>query len=385
MSRFSAEDQFESIDLTADEEEDNAYNLEDENPEVSYRSEDIDVYGLVRRIKHKSIYIPRFGERQGPDNDTEGFQREFIWTNKQIDRFIESIFLGYPIPAIFLVKLSDQRRIVLDGQQRLQALTMFHSDNHKIGNYHKNDGSGSYVLAELSGKKFSNLSESEKLKFEDYIMQVITLEATPRDNKNAIYNIYERINSGGTPLTAHEIRVALYAGEVVRKISELNDYGNWREIYSQNFNKRLRDHELVSRVLALYEGYEKYMKPLKKFLNDYYMNSNESSENLDKSSLVFKRACDVIVDSGVGRSAMRPRDDNRINIAWFDSFMVAVMRNIDMCEQNKGDSFRRAYERYSSSVNNEYFDEYFTGATTDTFDVIKRINYALENFNLEDD
>lgn len=92
MSRFSAEDQFESIDLTADEEEDNAYNLEDENPEVSYRSEDIDVYGLVRRIKHKSIYIPRFGERQGPDNDTEGFQREFIWTNKQIDRFIESIF-----------------------------------------------------------------------------------------------------------------------------------------------------------------------------------------------------------------------------------------------------------------------------------------------------
>lgn len=293
--------------------------------------------------------------------------------------------MGYPIPAIFLVKLSDQRRIVLDGQQRLQALTMFHSDNHKIGNYHKNDGSGSYVLAELSGKKFSNLSESEKLKFEDYIMQVITLEATPRDNKNAIYNIYERINSGGTPLTAHEIRVALYAGEVVRKISELNDYGNWREIYSQNFNKRLRDHELVSRVLALYEGYEKYMKPLKKFLNDYYMNSNESSENLDKSSLVFKRACDVIVDSGVGRSAMRPRDDNRINIAWFDSFMVAVMRNIDMCEQNKGDSFRRAYERYSSSVNNEYFDEYFTGATTDTFDVIKRINYALENFNLEDD
>lgn len=385
MSRFSAEDQFESIDLTADEEEDNAYNLEDENPEVSYRSEDIDVYGLVRRIKHKSIYIPRFGERQGPDNDTEGFQREFIWTNKQIDRFIESIFLGYPIPAIFLVKLSDQRRIVLDGQQRLQALTMFRSDNHKIGNYHKNDGSGSYVLAELSGKKFSNLSESEKLKFEDYIMQVITLEATPRDNKNAIYNIYERINSGGTPLTAHEIRVALYAGEVVRKISELNDYGNWREIYSQNFNKRLRDHELVSRVLALYEGYEKYMKPLKKFLNDYYMNSNESSENLDKSSLVFKRACDVIVDSGVGRSAMRPRDDNRINIAWFDSFMVAVMRNIDMCEQNKGDSFRQAYERYSSSVNNEYFDEYFTGATTDTFDVRKRINYALENFNLEDD
>lgn len=383
MSYFNAEDQFESIDLTVDEEEDNSYNLEDENPEVVYRSEDIDVFGLVRRVKQKSIYIPRFGERQGPDNETEGFQREFIWTNKQIDRFIESIFLGYPIPAIFLVKLSDQRRIVLDGQQRLLALSMFHSDNHKIGNYHRNDGSGSHVLVELSGKKFSDLNESEKLKFEDYIMQVITLEATPRDNKNAIYNIYERINSGGTPLTAHEIRVALYAGDVVRKISELNGYGNWRAIYNQKLNKRLRDHELVSRILALYEGYEHYMKPLKKFLNDYYMNSNESSENLDESSLVFKRACDVIVESGVGRSAMRPRDDNRINIAWFDSFMVAVMRNIEKCEQIKGESFRKSYERYSSSVNNESFDQYFTGATTDTSDVIKRIEYAIEKFNFE--
>lgn len=383
MSYFNIEDQFESIDLTVDEEEDNSYNLEDENPEVVYRSEDIDVFGLVRRVTQKSIYIPRFGERQGPDNETEGFQREFIWTNKQIDRFIESIFLGYPIPAIFLVKLSDQRRIVLDGQQRLQALSMFHSDNHKIGNYHINDGSGSHVLVELSGKRFSDLNEPEKLKFEDYIMQVITLEATPRDNKNAIYNIYERINSGGTPLTAHEIRVALYAGDVVRKISELNEYANWRAIYNQNFNKRLRDHELVSRILALYEGYENYMKPLKKFLNDYYMNSNESSENLDKSSLVFKRACDVIVESGVGRSAMRPRDDNRINIAWFDSFMVAVMRNIEKCEQVKGESFKNSYERYSSSVNNESFDQYFTGATTDTSDVVKRIEYAIEKFSFE--
>lgn len=51
MSYFNAEDQFESIDLTVDEEEDNSYNLEDENPEVVYRSEDIDVFGLVRRVK----------------------------------------------------------------------------------------------------------------------------------------------------------------------------------------------------------------------------------------------------------------------------------------------------------------------------------------------
>ena len=113
------------------------------------------------------------------------------------------------------------------------------------------------------------------------------------------------------------------------------------------------------------------------------MNSNESSENLDESSLVFKRACDVIVESGVGRSAMRPRDDNRINIAWFDSFMVAVMRNIEKCEQIKGESFRESYERYSSSVNNESFDQYFTGATTDTYDVVKRIEYAIEKINFE--
>jgi len=60
--------------------------------------------------------------------EVEGFQRRFVWRRPQMDRFIESLLLGYPIPGIFLVQQSDKRYLVLDGQQRLTTLTKYYDD-----------------------------------------------------------------------------------------------------------------------------------------------------------------------------------------------------------------------------------------------------------------
>ena len=97
----------------------------DPNPEpVSYSGSDFDVEGLVRRLKRGDIVIPTFGSDD--DLDTAGFQRRFVWNRSQMDRFIESLLLGYPIPGIFLVQQVDKRYLVLDGQQRLKTLEAFY-------------------------------------------------------------------------------------------------------------------------------------------------------------------------------------------------------------------------------------------------------------------
>jgi hypothetical protein len=50
-----------------------------------------------------------------------------------MDRFIESLLLGFPIPGIMLVEQSDKRYLVLDGQQRLKTLQAFYANKHTGG------------------------------------------------------------------------------------------------------------------------------------------------------------------------------------------------------------------------------------------------------------
>src|SRR5262245_2511282 len=85
-------------------------------PRVAYQGSDFDVEGLVRRLERRDIVIPTFGHPEEPPIETARFQRGFVWTKPQMDRFIESLLLGYPIPGIFLVQQADKRYLVLDGQ-----------------------------------------------------------------------------------------------------------------------------------------------------------------------------------------------------------------------------------------------------------------------------
>ena len=73
---------------------------------------DYDVDGLVRRMKRKEIYAPKF-------------QRGYVWKIKEGSRFIESLLLGLPVPGIFLAKESDNKFLIIDGQQRLKTLQFF--------------------------------------------------------------------------------------------------------------------------------------------------------------------------------------------------------------------------------------------------------------------
>src|SRR5262245_1097640 len=105
MSNTTTAEGHESVDplslSVADFEElDEAY---PEPASIDYTGSDFDVEGLVRRLQRKDIVIPTFGH--GDETvEVAGFQRDFVWRRAQMDRFIESLLLGYPVPGIFLVQ-----------------------------------------------------------------------------------------------------------------------------------------------------------------------------------------------------------------------------------------------------------------------------------------
>jgi Protein of unknown function DUF262 len=94
---------------------------------LTYFGTDFDVHGLVRRLNAKHIVVPSFDPVIDSLSDVAGFQRKFVWKKTQMDRFIESLLLGFPIPGIFLVQQPDKSLLVLDGQQRLTTLQRFYA------------------------------------------------------------------------------------------------------------------------------------------------------------------------------------------------------------------------------------------------------------------
>lgn len=178
---------------------------------LRYFGADFDVDGLVKRLDNGTFIIPTFEPLANDDiAGFEGFQRGLVWKKKQMDRFIESILLGYPVPGIFLVELADRRYLVLDGQQRLTTLQAF-----KRGTYRSIRGvskfSLRYVGDEFKGHTYQNLEATQQRIFDNTFIQATIVVPKGAEGKRGVYSLFERINSGGTNLKPQQIRVALYA------------------------------------------------------------------------------------------------------------------------------------------------------------------------------
>jgi hypothetical protein len=298
----------------------------DPNPEpVSYTGTDFDVEGLVRRLDRGDIVIPTYGldDDESEDIETRRFQRQFVWRRPQMDRFIESLLLGYPIPGIFLVQQTDRRYLVLDGQQRLRTLSEFYRGIHANRIFEL-----SAVGDRFKGLTYEKLTAEQKRILDNTFIQatIVRTDDSP-DSLDAVYQVFERLNSGGTQLTAHEIRVALYAGPFVELVQELNSLPAWRDLYGKP-QARLRDQELVLRIIALYVAPETYKRPLKKFLNDFTARHRDLG-GLDVGRLRqrFETSASLLA-SGPGPQALR-LGKNQVNAALTEAIFVGLMRRLD--------------------------------------------------------
>jgi Protein of unknown function DUF262 len=180
---------------------------------------DYPVDGLVKRMTQGDIVVPLFRIDPEPGQSTVGFQREFVWTKPQADHFVESLLLGLPVPGIFLVKESNGKHLVLDGQQRLRTLESFYSGLFQGKEYLLEN-----VQEKWRGKTYKTLHADDRRRLDDSIIHAtVVRQDEPTEDQSSIYLIFERLNSGGTFLQPQEIRVALYHGQFASLLSKLNE------------------------------------------------------------------------------------------------------------------------------------------------------------------
>lgn len=364
-----ANEAIEATELTDSEWED-LLEAERTSLVVSYSGQDFDIAGLVRRMNQHDILVPTFGH-----DDTRiasaGFQRSFVWTRPQMDRFIESLLLGYPIPGIFLVRQADRRYLVLDGQQRLRTLQRFYQEVHDGKEFSLRN-----VDETFKGLTYGKLSEEQRRLIDDtFIQATIVAFDGSRESLEAVYQIFERLNSGGTQLTPHEIRVALFAGPFIDFLDSLNNDASWRALYGKP-SPRLRDQELVLRILALYLAAPTYRRPLKTFLNEFVSDyRNSMSASLEPLRSRFKEASRLLAENA-GRSALRLHG-YQINAALTEAIYVGLMRRLDHGTPVEGASVRRALQAIEQEPQ---MDTAVSRSTADEESVRTRLEIATAEF-----
>ena len=155
------------------------------------------------RVSTKSFSLRQVLD-QIHDNDIElapDFQRNKVWKSEQKSRLIESVLLQIPLPAFYFAEDSDGRFRVVDGLQRLST----------VYDYVHTDASPSFprltgleYLKEADGRTFDELPLPWRRRINN--TQIVVHVIDPTTPPEVKYDIFRRINTGGSPLNSQEIR-----------------------------------------------------------------------------------------------------------------------------------------------------------------------------------
>ena len=278
--------------------------------------------------------------------------------------------MGLPIPQIFLYKeMETEKLLVVDGQQRLKTIQMFFDEKFIDGK----DFVLRYVNPRWEGKKFSDLSESEKRRFEGSILRATIFQQTDSNDNKSIFEVFERLNTGGTLLNSQEIRNCVIQGKINKYLDSLNKHKTWRILIGKDkTDSRMRDIEMILRFLALYNKSDEYYKPMKEFLTNFMREKKNLSENeREKYSKIFTKTMDYIYDT-LGKDAFKIRTG--VNIAVMDAVSVSIaMLGAKPIPNIK--------EKYKKLIEKDEFEEMVSVHTTDKDKVLGRIKMAIEAFS----
>lgn len=170
------------------------------------------------------------------------FQRLYVWKPLQRSRLIESILLGIPLPAFYFTQDHQGTMQVVDGVQRLTTIHRFAKKDEPLADLE--------YLTTLNGKKFSELDVALKRRFQQAQIFVNVIEPqTPDDVK---FDVFRRINTGGSPLTAQEIRHCMSRARSRALLKSLIGKPDFHAATDDAFKdeRRMADREVVLRFCA---------------------------------------------------------------------------------------------------------------------------------------
>lgn len=323
------------------------------------------------------------------DLEKPEMQRKYVWSRNEASRFIDSILLGLPVPSIFLAKTADEKRLIVDGYQRIMTVYDYVNTGIFGGDKKVFKLSNSEIInPKWRGKQFSELDQDEKRKIRNASIHAIIFEQKHPQDDSGMYQIFERINTSGRPLRPQEIRNCVYHGSFNQLLIELNKNAIWRELIGTKEDSRMLDVELILRCFAFAKFKEQSEVALNqinlvKYLNSYMGRNCNIPEDVQQTFAdEFTETINVIA-AKIGNVAFRNGKitegsidfSKRINPAIMDSLYTATYSAIALGAYDESVDLKAKYEELLMDVD---FQDAISIRTTTVSQIKKRISKASE-------
>lgn len=284
-----------------------------------------------------------------------GFQRNYVWDIKRASKLIESIIIGLPIPQIFLYEESRNKFLVIDGQQRL--MTIYYFIKQRFPKKEKRielrrifDEKGNIPDEILQDDAYFikfNLQLTERLPdrpnrlnklnygtlgelkttFDLRTVRNIIIKQNLPDSEegdvSSIYEIFNRLNTGGVNLKPQEIRTSLYHSYFYEMLYRINLDPRWRKLLGlPEPDLHMKDIEILLRAFAMMMCGAEYKPSMTRFLNYTSKRagtfSKEKVDYLENLFNAFLDSCSFLPENVFFRA-----NEERVNISFIDSVFAA--------------------------------------------------------------
>ena len=325
---------------------------------VYTKSYDFVVDSLVSQIERNEISL------------NPAFQRRIVWGDKKSSLLIESIVLNVPIPPCYLAQNSDFEIDVVDGQQRLNAIYTFVENKFKL--------SGLIIMSEFNGRFFHELPirVQRQIRSHTITCEMITNESDP----DIRFEVFERLNSTPTPLSALELRNCIYRGGLNDLLIELAGLPSWLKFTGRREpDARMGDEELILRYFSFYiHGFENYKIPLKSWMNNTALEGKKFDEKqiaqLREHWLSMLDVCCALFEP---KECFRRPQSRSINKALFDLVAFSATK----IQSNEVQKIRTHFRKgYFEIFDNEDFDDLISRAIDHKSRTQRRFEIWHEHF-----
>ena len=135
------------------------------------------------------------------------YQRNKVWDIERKSLLMESIMLRIPIPTFYFQEDWKGNKSVIDGLQRLSTIYSFMNDEFCL--------KGLQYLKQFNGCCYSELGKKYAVLIQETQLVVNVLDSKCSDQVK--FDVFRRVNTGGVPLNAQEIR-NIMASDSVRNL-----------------------------------------------------------------------------------------------------------------------------------------------------------------------
>lgn len=334
LSESDIDDWFDSEETTelevqvSDEELSQKYS--DTQVRIVRSTLDFTLHTLVSSIKDKS-YIDL----------SPGYQRRARWDRKKKSLLIESILMNVPIPPLFLFERDYNQYEIMDGRQRLEAISEFLDNKYSL--------TGLEFWPELQGKKFSDLPGTiQRGLLRRTINAVVLLAETTRsdDSFDIRLILFRRLNTGGVKLNPQELRNALYPSAFNQALHELSRSTLFTSIWKipaktlteeeeppvtlqkNALYRSMMDCELVLRFFAIRDAVSGIAKGSLRQIFDKTMlrYSSISESSVETMKLEFSETLRRVTDA-LGYDFHKLPGGNQPSRPLYDAILVAAYRS----------------------------------------------------------